>query len=77
MSAKREDFETLLGKQVDHSGRFAIIGGPSLSLHRCRLSCEIVIELFQTFVIHGLIRKHFALDIGITKSKIWEKELIV
>ena len=47
--------ETLLGKQVDYSGRFVIIVGPSLSLHNCGLPGEIAIELFQTFLIRGLI----------------------
>nr|XP_048318051.1 DNA-directed RNA polymerase subunit beta'-like [Ziziphus jujuba var. spinosa] len=49
--------ETLLGKCVDYLRRSVIVIGPSLSLHRCGLPCEIVVELFQTFVIHGLIRQ--------------------
>nr|QVX29573.1 RNA polymerase beta' subunit [Pterodon abruptus] len=69
--------ETLLGKRVDYSGRSVIVIGPSLSLHRCGLPREIAIELFQTFVIRGLIRKHFASNIGVAKSKIREKEPIV
>nr|YP_009917494.1 RNA polymerase beta' subunit [Vigna mungo]QLM00813.1 RNA polymerase beta' subunit [Vigna mungo] len=69
--------ETLLGKRVDYSGRSVIIVGPSLSLHRCGLPGEIAIELFQTFIIRGLIRKHFASNIGIAKSKIRQKEPIV
>nr|QWL20010.1 RNA polymerase beta' subunit [Cryptocarya brachythyrsa] len=69
--------ETLLGKRVDYSGRSVIVVGPSLSLHRCGLPREIAIELFQTFVIRGLIRRHVASNIGIAKSKIREKEPIV
>jgi len=69
--------ETLLGKRVDYSGRSVIIVGPSLSLHRCGLPREIAIELFQTFVIRGLIRQHLASNIGVAKSKIREKEPIV
>nr|YP_010295653.1 RNA polymerase beta' subunit [Lespedeza buergeri]UMP08053.1 RNA polymerase beta' subunit [Lespedeza buergeri] len=69
--------ETLLGKRVDYSGRSVIVVGPSLSLHRCGLPREIAIELFQTFLIRGLIRKHFASNIGIAKSQIREKEPIV
>jgi len=69
--------ETLLGKRVDYSGRSVIVVGPSLSLHRCGLPREIAIELFQTFVIRGLIRKHFASNIGVAKSKIRKKEAIV
>nr|YP_010993201.1 RNA polymerase subunit beta' [Oxandra longipetala]WOZ09303.1 RNA polymerase subunit beta' [Oxandra longipetala] len=69
--------ETLLGKRVDYSGRSVIVVGPSLSLHRCGLPREIAIELFQTFVIRGLIRQHVASNIGIAKSQIREKEPIV
>nr|YP_009568943.1 RNA polymerase beta subunit [Physena sessiliflora]YP_009569478.1 RNA polymerase beta subunit [Physena madagascariensis]QBC68863.1 RNA polymerase beta subunit [Physena madagascariensis]QBC68939.1 RNA polymerase beta subunit [Physena sessiliflora] len=69
--------ETLLGKRVDYSGRSVIVVGPSLSLHRCGLPREMAIELFQTFVIRGLIKQHFASNIGIAKKKIREKEPIV
>nr|YP_010458135.1 RNA polymerase beta' subunit [Pristimera arborea]UUA69676.1 RNA polymerase beta' subunit [Pristimera arborea] len=69
--------ETLLGKRVDYSGRSVIVVGPSLSLHRCGLPREIAIELFQTFVIRGLIRQQLASNIGVAKSKIREKEPIV
>nr|UDZ61146.1 RNA polymerase beta subunit [Hydrocleys nymphoides]UDZ61147.1 RNA polymerase beta subunit [Hydrocleys nymphoides] len=69
--------ETLLGKRVDYSGRSVIVVGPSLSLHQCGLPREIAIELFQTFVIRGLIRQQVASNIGIAKSKIREKERIV
>lgn len=68
---------TLLGKRVDYSGRSVIVVGPSLSLHRCGLPREIAIELFQPFVIRGLIREHLASNIGVAKSKIREKEPIV
>lgn len=69
--------ETLLGKRVDYSGRSVIVVGPSLSLHQCGLPREIAIELFQTFVIRGLIRQHIVSNIGIAKRKIREKEPIV
>nr|YP_010018876.1 RNA polymerase beta' subunit [Primula sonchifolia]QOJ48491.1 RNA polymerase beta' subunit [Primula sonchifolia] len=69
--------ETLLGKRVDYSGRSVIVVGPSLSLHRCGLPREIAIELFQTFVIRGLIRQHLASNIGVAKSQIREKEPVV
>jgi DNA-directed RNA polymerase beta' subunit len=69
--------ETLLGKRVDYSGRSVIVVGPLLSLHRCGLPREIAIELFQPFVIRGLIRQHLASNIGVAKSKIREKEAIV
>ncbi|KAK2995370.1 hypothetical protein RJ640_029002 [Escallonia rubra] len=55
--------------------RFTMVA--KLSLHRCGLPREIAIELFQTFVIRGLIRQHLASNIGVAKSKIREKEPIV
>ena len=61
--------ETLLGKGVDYSGRSVIVVGPSLSLHQCGLPREIAIELFQTFVIRGLIRQHVASNKGFLKVK--------
>nr|UZU69698.1 RNA polymerase beta' subunit [Tetraena mongolica]UZU69765.1 RNA polymerase beta' subunit [Tetraena mongolica]UZU69832.1 RNA polymerase beta' subunit [Tetraena mongolica]UZU69899.1 RNA polymerase beta' subunit [Tetraena mongolica]UZU69966.1 RNA polymerase beta' subunit [Tetraena mongolica] len=69
--------ETLLGKRVDYSGRSVIVVGPSLSLHQCGLPREIAIELFQTFVIRGLIRQHLASNIGVAKSQIRQQEPIV
>nr|YP_009175190.1 RNA polymerase beta' subunit [Oncidium sphacelatum]AIS67449.1 RNA polymerase beta' subunit [Oncidium sphacelatum] len=69
--------ETLLGKRVDYSGRSVIVVGPLLSLHQCGLPREIAIELFQTFVIRGLIRQDVVSNTGIAKSKIREKEPIV
>nr|YP_009390878.1 RNA polymerase beta' subunit [Drosera erythrorhiza]ARV87539.1 RNA polymerase beta' subunit [Drosera erythrorhiza] len=69
--------QTLLGKRVDYSGRSVIVVGPSLSLHQCGLPREIAIELFQTFVIRGLIRQHLALSLQGAKSQIQEKDPIV
>nr|BEV76990.1 RNA polymerase subunit beta' [Murraya koenigii] len=69
--------ETLLGKRVDYSGRSVIVVGPSLSLHQCGLPREIAIELFQTFLICGLIRQHLASNIGVAKSQIREKGPII
>nr|YP_010475481.1 RNA polymerase beta' subunit [Corydalis mucronata]UVH69768.1 RNA polymerase beta' subunit [Corydalis mucronata] len=69
--------ETLLGKRVDYSGRSVIVVGPSLSLHRCGLPREIAIELFQTFVIRGLLKHHIASNIGVAKSQIQDNEPIV
>nr|YP_010006686.1 RNA polymerase beta' subunit [Passiflora cerradensis]QNR05453.1 RNA polymerase beta' subunit [Passiflora cerradensis] len=69
--------ETMLGKRVDYSGRSVIVVGPSLSLHQCGLPREIAIELFQPFVIRGLIGQHIASNIVVAKSQIREKEPIV
>ncbi|MBA0764162.1 hypothetical protein Gotri_013530, partial [Gossypium trilobum] len=78
IKGKEERFrETLLRKRVDYSGCSVIVVGPSLSLHHCGFPREIAIELFQTFVIRGLIRQHLTPSIRVAKSKIWEKGPIV
>nr|YP_009403804.1 RNA polymerase beta' subunit [Legenere valdiviana]ASA35070.1 RNA polymerase beta' subunit [Legenere valdiviana] len=69
--------ETLLGKRVDYSGRSVIVVGPSLALHQCGLPRELAIELFQTFVIRGLIKEHLASNIGVAKRIIREKQPII
>ncbi|KAJ4955130.1 hypothetical protein NE237_011913 [Protea cynaroides] len=38
---------------------------------------KIAIELFQTFIIRGLIRQYVASKVGVAKSKFWEKEPII
>nr|UGN11263.1 RNA polymerase beta' subunit [Pterobryopsis orientalis] len=69
--------ENLLGKRVDYSGRSVIIVGPSLPLHQCGLPREMAIELFQAFVIRGLIGQHFAPNLRAAKSMIQNKESII
>ncbi|KAL2224281.1 UNVERIFIED_CONTAM: DNA-directed RNA polymerase subunit beta [Sesamum indicum] len=59
-------------------GRFReTLLGQTGRLFRAFRHCQIAIELFQTFVIRGLIRQHLASNIGVAKSKIREKEPIV
>ncbi|KAG9438781.1 hypothetical protein H6P81_021261 [Aristolochia fimbriata] len=75
--AKREDFARLyLVNESIIRGAPSLLWAP-LSLHQCGLPREIAIELFQTFLIRGLIRQHLASNIGIAKSKIRENKPIV
>nr|AND48105.1 beta' subunit of RNA polymerase [Sphagnum compactum] len=69
--------ENLLGKRVDYSGRSVIVVGPSLPLHQCGLPREMAIELFQAFVIRGLIGRRLAPNLRAAKSMIQNKEPIV
>jgi DNA-directed RNA polymerase subunit beta' len=56
LKGKRGRFRhNLLGKRVDYSGRSVIISGPELSLHQCGLPREIVLVLFQPFLIRCVI----------------------
>jgi DNA-directed RNA polymerase beta' subunit len=65
--------EILLGKRVDYSGRFVIVVGSSLSLHKCGLPLEIAVKLFQLFVIRGLITKRVTSNVRIAKRTFWGK----
>jgi len=69
--------ENLLGKRVDYSGRSVIIVGPSLPLHQCGSPRKMAIELFQAFVIRGLIERHLAPNLRAAKSMIQNKESII
>ena len=56
LKGKRGRFRyNLLGKRVDYSGRSVIISGPNLALHQCGLPREIVLTLFQPFLIRYFI----------------------
>ncbi len=54
-----------------------IVVGPSFPLHQCGLPWEMAIELFQAFVIQGLIGQHLAPNLRAAKSMIQNKEPIV
>nr|YP_009746878.1 RNA polymerase beta' subunit [Plagiogyria euphlebia]QII42524.1 RNA polymerase beta' subunit [Plagiogyria euphlebia] len=69
--------ENLLGKRVDHLGRFVIVVGPSLPLHQCGLPRELSIELSQAFVIRNLIGRHLARNLRAAKNMIRKKEPII
>lgn len=69
--------ENLLGKRVDYSGRSVIVVGPALSLHQCGLPREIALELFQAFIIRGLIGRYFARNLRAAKDMIRNKEPVI
>nr|NP_777391.1 RNA polymerase beta' subunit [Anthoceros angustus]Q85CL6.1 RecName: Full=DNA-directed RNA polymerase subunit beta'; AltName: Full=PEP; AltName: Full=Plastid-encoded RNA polymerase subunit beta'; Short=RNA polymerase subunit beta' [Anthoceros angustus]BAC55327.1 RNA polymerase beta' subunit [Anthoceros angustus]BAC55418.1 RNA polymerase beta' subunit [Anthoceros angustus] len=69
--------ENLLGKRVDYSGRSVIVAGPYLPLHECGLPKEMAVELFQAFVIRGLIGRYLAPNLRAAKSMIQDKEPII
>lgn len=69
--------ENLLGKRVDYSGRSVIVVGPYLPLHQCGLPREMAIELFQAFVIRGLIGQNIAPNLRAAKTMIQKKNPII
>jgi DNA-directed RNA polymerase subunit beta' len=66
--------QNLLGKRVDYSGRSVIVVGPSLKLNQCGLPYEMVIELFQPFIIRELINQGLASNMKIAKNLIQQSE---
>ena len=69
--------QNLLGKRVDYSARSVIVVGPSLKLNQCGLPHEIVLELFQPFIIHELIKNGLANNMRLAKKLIESGESIV
>jgi DNA-directed RNA polymerase subunit beta' len=67
--------QNLLGKRVDYSGRSVIVVGPTLKLNQCGLPYEMVIELFQPFIIRELIDQGLANNMKIAKNLMQQDEL--
>lgn len=62
--------QNLLGKRVDYSGRSVIVVGPELKLHQVGLPKQMVVKLFEPFIVQKLV------DEKITKSIKQAKKLI-
>jgi DNA-directed RNA polymerase subunit beta' len=69
--------QNLLGKRVDYSGRSVIVVGPSLKLNQCGLPYEMVVELFQPFIIRELIDQGLASNIKTAKNVMEQNESIM
>jgi DNA-directed RNA polymerase subunit beta' len=69
--------QNLLGKRVDYSARSVIVVGPSLKLNQCGLPHEIVLELFQPFIIHELIKNGLANNMRLAKKLVESGESII
>ncbi len=71
--------QNLLGKRVDYSGRSVIVVGPELKLHQCGLPKQMVLELYEPFIIHQLKERNVATTIKAAKraiaqgrSEVWD-----
>ncbi len=62
--------QNLLGKRVDYSGRSVIVVGPELKLHQVGLPKQMVVKLFEPFIVQRLVEE------GITKTIKQAKKLI-
>jgi len=66
--------ENLLGKRVDYSARSVIVVGPKLKLHQCGLPKQIVLELFQPFIIRELKERGHAETVKAAKRKLERRD---
>ncbi|MDA3959581.1 MAG: DNA-directed RNA polymerase subunit beta' [Planctomycetota bacterium] len=66
--------ENLLGKRVDYSARSVIVVGPRLKLHQCGLPKQIVLELFQPFIIRALKERGYAETVKAAKRKLERRD---
>ncbi|MBZ0233241.1 MAG: DNA-directed RNA polymerase subunit beta', partial [Deltaproteobacteria bacterium] len=62
--------QNLLGKRVDYSARSVIVVGPELKLHECGLPKQMVLELYEPFIIHQLKERGVATTIKAAKRAI-------
>ncbi len=71
--------QNLLGKRVDYSGRSVIVVGPELKLHQVGLPKEMIVKLFEPFIVNLLVKenvvkniKHAKKLIEVLDDKIWK-----
>src|ERR1019366_3505155 len=69
--------QNLLGKRVDYSGRWVIVGGPQLKLHQCGLPKKMALELFKPFIFNKLELMGIASTIKAGKRMVEAEEPIV
>ncbi len=62
--------QNLLGKRVDYSGRSVIVVGPELKLHQVGLPKQMVVKLFEPFIVNLLVSEGVARNIKQAKKKI-------
>ena len=62
--------QNLLGKRVDYSGRSVIVVGPELKLHQVGLPKQMVVKLFEPFIVHLLVEE------GVVKNTKQAKKMI-
>lgn len=62
--------QNLLGKRVDYSGRSVIVVGPELKLHQVGLPKQMVVKLFEPFIVNYLVKE------GVTKNIKQAKKMI-
>lgn len=62
--------QNLLGKRVDYSGRSVIVVGPELKLHQVGLPKQMVVKLFEPFIVQRLVEENIVKSIKQAKKLI-------
>lgn len=62
--------QNLLGKRVDYSGRSVIVVGPELKLHQVGLPKQMVVKLFEPFIVKKLMEEKVVKSIKQAKKLI-------
>ncbi len=62
--------QNLLGKRVDYSGRSVIVVGPELKLHQVGLPKQMVVKLFEPFIVRRLVQEKIVKSIKQAKKLI-------
>lgn len=62
--------QNLLGKRVDYSGRSVIVVGPELKLNQVGLPKQMVVKLFEPFIVNLLVEEQIAKNIKHAKKMI-------
>ncbi len=62
--------QNLLGKRVDYSGRSVIVVGPELKLHQVGLPKQMVVKLFEPFIVKRLMEEKVVKSIKQAKKLI-------
>ncbi len=66
--------QNLLGKRVDYSGRSVIAVGPDLKMYQCGVPKQMILKLFEPFIIHNLIKAKLASSIRHAKKLLEERD---
>lgn len=69
--------QNLLGKRVDYSARSVIVVGPTLRINQCGLPFEIVVELFQPYLLELLMRLNIAQTMKMARSIVKQQKFLI
>jgi DNA-directed RNA polymerase subunit beta' len=69
--------QNLLGKRVDYSGRSVIVVDPELRMDQCGIPKIMALELFKSYIYHGLLERELAPNLRVAKRMVEELDPVV